>query len=84
MKQDSNNNTGGLPVNKKVALDLTGIDGNAFVILGTFSWHAKRSGWTEREINLVLKEAQSKDYDHLLATISSYCDEQQPLSNQNN
>lgn len=60
--------------NKKVPLDLVGVDGNAFAIMGAFRRQAKRSGWTEEAINLVLKEAQSKDYNHLVATISDYCE----------
>tara|TARA_Y100000310_G_C20232047_1_gene600695 strand:+ start:266 stop:460 length:195 start_codon:yes stop_codon:yes gene_type:complete len=54
---------------KKVKLDLAGIDGNAFVILGKFSAAAKKQGWTAEEIETVLDEATSEDYNHLLQTI---------------
>jgi hypothetical protein len=54
---------------KKVVLELVGIDGNAFAIMGAFERNARRQGWTKEEINAVLKEAKSGDYDHLLATI---------------
>jgi hypothetical protein len=60
--------------NKKVQLDLTTIDGNAFVILGRFSRKAKHANWSQEDINEVLAEARSSDYDHLVATISEYCE----------
>ena len=59
---------------KKIQLDLVGIDGNAYAIMGTFQRQARREGWTKEEIDSVLKEAQSGDYDHLLKTIMAHCD----------
>lgn len=58
---------------KKVKLQLVGLDGNAFSILGAFNRAAKREGWTKQEIDAVTKDATSKDYDHLLATIAEHC-----------
>lgn len=58
---------------KTVLLNLVGLDGNAFVIMGAFSRQAKREGWSQDEIDAVLNEAKSGDYDHLLATIMSHC-----------
>jgi hypothetical protein len=58
---------------KKVKLQLVGLDSNAFSILGAFSSAARRQGWSKEEINAVTKEAMSKDYDHLLATIADNC-----------
>jgi hypothetical protein len=57
----------------EVNLELVGMDGNAFAILGAFQREAKRAGWTPDEIDEVKIEAMSGDYDNLLATISSYC-----------
>jgi len=57
----------------KVNLTLVGMDGNAFVILGAFQRQARMDGWTAEEINEVMDEARSGDYDNLLATISSHC-----------
>ncbi len=65
-------------VNKKVQLNLVGVDGNAFVIMATFSQQAKKEGWTKQEIALVLEEAQSKDYNHLLLTILNHCNDDEP------
>lgn len=61
-------------VNKTVNLDMVGVNGNAFAVMGVFKRQAKKEGWTQEEINLVLKEAKSRDYDHLLATIENHCE----------
>ena len=67
---------------KKITLRLVGLDGNAFYLLGAFSRQAKKEGWTEEEIAAVLNEAQSRDYDHLLATLADHCQDP-PDDNQN-
>jgi len=59
---------------KKVSLDLEGIDGNAFMILGAFRRQARREGWTNEEIEKVTEEAQSGDYQNLIAVIMSHCE----------
>jgi len=61
-------------VNKTVNLDLVGVNGNAFMIMDVFQRQAKKEDWTQDEIDLVLKETKSGDYDHLLATIINYCE----------
>lgn len=61
-------------INKTVNLDLVGVNGNAFAIMGVFQRQAKREGWAQEEIDTVLKEAKSGDYDHLLATIANHCE----------
>lgn len=63
-------------IGKTVDLELVGVDGNAYAIMGVFSRQARREGWTQEEIDQVLEEAQSGDYDHLLATIMTYCEPQ--------
>lgn len=45
-----------------------------FMIMGVFQRQARKEGWTQEEIDLVLKEAKSSDYNHLLATISNHCE----------
>jgi hypothetical protein len=64
-------------VNKTVNLSLVGVDGNAYAILATFTRQAKKENWSQQEIELVMEEAQSKDYDHLLNTILNHCQEQE-------
>jgi hypothetical protein len=54
---------------KKVRMQLEGIDGNAFMVMGAFRKAARKQGWTDAEVKVVLDEAKSGDYDHLLATI---------------
>lgn len=60
-------------INKTVNLDLTTIDSNIFAIMGAFSRQARREKWTQQEIDTVLEEAKSGDYNHAIATISDYC-----------
>ena len=59
---------------KKVNLDLVGVDGNAFAVMGAFRQQAKKEGWTDSEIKEVLDEATSGDYEHLLGTIVDRCE----------
>lgn len=54
---------------KRVTLNLVGLDGNAFFLIGAFMRQAKREGWTPDEIDAVVKECESGDYDHLLQTL---------------
>lgn len=54
---------------KKVKLQLVGLDGNAYSVMGAFQRAARRQGWSQAEIKVVLDEAMSGDYNHLLATI---------------
>lgn len=61
-------------VNKTVNLDLVGTDGNAFAIMGAFRRQARKEHWTPEDIEAVLNEAQSGNYDHLLATIINHCE----------
>ncbi|PQJ80667.1 hypothetical protein [Polaribacter porphyrae] len=61
-------------VTKTVNLDLVGVNGNAFMIMGVFQRHAKKEGWSQQEIDLVLAEAKSSDYNHLLTTIENHCE----------
>ena len=61
---------------KKVKLNLVGLDGNAFNLMGQFSSAARRRGWAKDEIDKVLKECMSGDYDNLLVTLSNNCEEE--------
>ena len=57
----------------QVTLNLVGIDGNAFAIMGAFKNAARKAGWAPDEISEVLNDAMSSDYDHLLHTILKHC-----------
>lgn len=61
-------------INKKINLNLVGLGGNAFVLLGAFIKKAKQEGWTDEEVKAVTKEAKSGDYDHLLRTLDDHCE----------
>lgn len=62
-------------INKKVKLELVGLNGNAFCLMGAFSAQAKREGWTRDEIDAVLTECKKSDYDHLVSTLAEHCEE---------
>lgn len=61
-------------IDKTVNLDLVGVNGNAFMIMGVFQRQAKKEGWTQKEIEKVKTEAKRGDYVHLLATIENHCE----------
>jgi hypothetical protein len=59
---------------RTINLDLCGIDGNAFVLMGAFRKQARKEGWDTKEIDIVMTECQSGDYDHLLQTLIAHCE----------
>jgi len=59
---------------KNIKLSLEGIDGNAYSLMGAFRRQARLEDWTKEEIDEVLHEAMSEDYDHLVSTLISHCD----------
>lgn len=59
---------------KKIKLELAGLDGNAFALMGAFSRQARKEGWTKDEIEKVMTECRSGDYDNLLRTLMAHCD----------
>jgi hypothetical protein len=56
-----------------VQVQLTGEDGNAFVIIGRVSNALKRAGHREAASEF-MTEAMSGDYDHVLQTCMAYVD----------
>lgn len=57
-----------MPKFPDVEVQLTGEDGNAFLILGRTMKALKEGGATPEEVQEYLDEAKSGDYNHLLAT----------------
>lgn len=53
---------------KLAKVKLTGIDGNAFSILGACKTAGRKAGYTQEQLEAWQKEAMSGNYDHLLAT----------------
>lgn len=55
-----------------VEVELSGVDGNAFFILGQCQKAARRAGIDQDRINEFTEKATSGDYDHLLQTAMTY------------
>jgi hypothetical protein len=55
-----------------IPVELTGLDGNAFAILGRIRTAMKKAGVPQQEINEFFEEAMSEDYDHLLRTAAKW------------
>ena len=60
--------------NKKPKVKLIGIDGNSYSIMGACQRAAKKFGMPQEDINKILNEMMSGDYDHLLQTAMKYFD----------
>ena len=56
-------------VKLKLVLKLVGLNGNAFYLMGAFRKQALKEKWSNEEIETVLTECKSGDYDHLLQTL---------------
>lgn len=52
----------------EITVQLVGVDGNAFAIIGACRQTAKQQGLSKEDITRFVDEATSGDYDHLLAT----------------
>ena len=53
---------------KGMTVDCGGPDGNAFYLLALAQNLAKRMDWTPKELNKLLDEMKSSDYEHLVLT----------------
>lgn len=56
------------PLHPEITVQLVGVDGNAFAIIGTCRQAAKQHGLSKEDITCFVDEATSGDYDYLLAT----------------
>jgi hypothetical protein len=70
-------------ITKKVKLELVGLDGNAFYLMGRFQSQARREGWTPEEIKTVLDDCASGDYNHLLSVLMEHTEPPDPDDNYN-
>jgi hypothetical protein len=52
-----------------VKCNLVGVDGNAWVLMGTWQNAARKQGTPKSEIDAVMKDCMSSDYDHLLQVL---------------
>ena len=58
----------------KPKLELSGSDGNAFMVIGKAIGVARRAGWDQKQIEKFRQEAMDGDYDHLLQVCTDYFD----------
>jgi len=58
----------------EVHVSLTGLDGEAFSILGTVQKAMRRAGVSKEECSLYLQEATAGDYDELLQVTMRWVD----------
>ncbi len=56
-----------------VKLNLVGKDGNAYSLLSLFRNKALKQGIDKTKVEEVIKDAKSKDYSHLIYTLSCNC-----------
>lgn len=56
------------PKYPEITVQLTGQDGNAFMVIGTVKASLRKAGVDKAEQNAFVEEATSGDYDHLLQT----------------
>ena len=53
----------------EVALDFDRVEGNAYALLGAFRKAARRQGYPQADIDRVVSEAKSGDYEHLVSVL---------------
>ena len=51
---------------------LIGVDGNAYALMGYTMDAMKREKFTREEINAMLEDAKSSDYNHLICVCDSW------------
>lgn len=61
---------------KTVKMTLVGVNGNAFALMGEFARNARKQGWYQEEIDLVLDECKSGNYNNLLQTLMNHIDDE--------
>jgi len=49
-----------------IEIDLSGPDGNAYVLMGYAKQYAKQLDYTQEKIDAMLIDMRSSDYEHLL------------------
>lgn len=55
-----------------VTVQLSGQDGNAFMIISRTTRELKRGGATKQEQDEFMQDAMSGDYDHVLQTVMAW------------
>jgi len=52
-----------------IHIDLTGPAGNAYSLMGTAEQIAKSEGWDEQQIEALMENMKSGDYEHLVSVL---------------
>lgn len=58
--------------NKTPVIDLNGPDGNAFALMGYAKKWGKDLGYSPSDIELMISDMMSSDYEHLIKVFESY------------
>lgn len=56
----------------KIIIDLTGPEGNAFILLGKALAFTKQLGYSELEKEILMDQMKSTDYEGLIKTFDHY------------
>ncbi len=59
---------------RRPIVQLTGVDGNPFNVLGLCARAARQAGWSEARQREVFEAMRAGTYDHLLATAMEHFD----------
>jgi len=57
---------------KEIVIDLTGTDGNAYILLGKARSFAKQLGYSDLEIQIILDQMRSNTYEELIKLFDYY------------
>lgn len=57
---------------KRLEIDLTGSEGNAFILINYARSLGKKLGWNDQAINLVVEYMMLGDYEHLLSAFDHH------------
>lgn len=60
----------------KVRLNIVGLDGNAFALIGNFQRAARQQGFAADWIDGVVKKMMAGDYDHLLSVLVAHTEDE--------
>lgn len=61
-----------MPKYPDIHVQLTGQDGNAYMIMGLVAKAMREAGLTKAQIDEYTNESMSGDYNHLVATAAAY------------
>lgn len=56
----------------EIVIDLTGPEGNAFVLLDYAKRYAKELSYSEEQVDALIKEMQSGDYENLVKVFDDH------------